>query len=169
MHYVEDEVELRHGANQFGFQKGRPFLLQSALPAEVTLWWDIEDIRQCGQRQRKGAEEMQSTRRKDGIEGVYVYLQLNNTCNSNKVTYHHYAPGFLGNTQIVKQFIAELLEVDEKSSFCVIHLYFTEPSCDLGNGQNLICLQCNVTCRKFYSRLTHNGLLYKQIFFFFLN
>lgn len=38
MYYIENKVELRHGAHQLGFQEGRPFLLQSALPPEVTLW-----------------------------------------------------------------------------------------------------------------------------------
>lgn len=47
MHYIENKVELRHGANQLSFQEGRPLLLQSALAAEVTLWWGVEDIRQC--------------------------------------------------------------------------------------------------------------------------
>ena len=39
------------------FGEGRPLLLQSALTPEVALWWDIEDIRQCGERQKKEAEE----------------------------------------------------------------------------------------------------------------
>lgn len=37
MDHIEDKVELRHGADQLGFQEGRPLLLQGALPPEVTL------------------------------------------------------------------------------------------------------------------------------------
>lgn len=37
MYNIEDKVELRHGADQLGFQEGGPFLLQSTLPSEVTL------------------------------------------------------------------------------------------------------------------------------------
>lgn len=37
MHDVKDKVELRHGADQLGLEEGRPFLLQSPLPSEVTL------------------------------------------------------------------------------------------------------------------------------------
>lgn len=37
VHHVKDKVELWHGANQLGFQKGRPLLLQRALTAQVTL------------------------------------------------------------------------------------------------------------------------------------
>lgn len=37
MYDIEDKVELRHGADQLGFQEGCPFLLQSALPSEITL------------------------------------------------------------------------------------------------------------------------------------
>lgn len=46
MHYIENKVELRHGANQLRFQEGRPFLLQRALAPEVTLEWSIERIRE---------------------------------------------------------------------------------------------------------------------------
>lgn len=37
MYNIEDKVELRHGADQLGFQEGGPLLLQSTLPSEVTL------------------------------------------------------------------------------------------------------------------------------------
>lgn len=37
MYNIEDKVELRHGADQLGFQEGGPFLLQSTLSSEVTL------------------------------------------------------------------------------------------------------------------------------------
>jgi len=45
VHHIENEVELRHGAHQLSFQKGCPFLLQSALASEVTLRADIADVR----------------------------------------------------------------------------------------------------------------------------
>ncbi len=38
MHHIEDKIELGHRADKLGFQEGRPFLLQSALPPEVALW-----------------------------------------------------------------------------------------------------------------------------------
>lgn len=44
MNYIENEVELRHGANQLSFQKGGPFLLQSTLSPKVTLETDIKDL-----------------------------------------------------------------------------------------------------------------------------
>lgn len=37
VHHVEDEVELRHGAHQLGFQERRPLLLQCALTTQVAL------------------------------------------------------------------------------------------------------------------------------------
>jgi len=60
MYYVENKVELGHGAHQLGFEEGRPLLLQGALAPEVALWEGRSSVSEERPRKEmggKGSEE----------------------------------------------------------------------------------------------------------------